>query len=425
MKSRGWTMASLVTVAVLVAALAASVRPALAAFPGKNGKIVFASMRDNIPGEIYTMNADGSNQARLTNNSVYDDTPVWSPDMTKIAFVRAVGATADIFVMNADGTNQVNLTAHAATDTYPAWSPDGSKIVFSSDRDTAEGLYELYTVNAADGGNVTRLTNNASYDDTADWSPDGTKIAFQSYRDGNFEVYVMNADGSNQRNCTNNPSSDGIPSWSPDGTKVAFYSERDGNQEVYVMNADCTNPRNISNDPGQDYYAVWSPDGTKITFTTERLGPGEVFVMDADGTNQVNITNHPDWDRNPDWGSQVPAWRLSGFYSPVDMPTPTDLIFNSVKGGNTVPLKFEVFAAEEELTDTAVVKSLTYAGISCDASAPTDEIETLVSGGTSLRYDTTAGQFVYNWKTPKRTGCLRLTLTTQDDSSLVAYFKLR
>jgi hypothetical protein len=59
------------------------------------------------------------------------------------------------------------------------------------------------------------------------------------------------------------------------------------------------------------------------------------------------------------------------------------------------------------------------------ASAPTDEIETLATGGTSLRYDTTVGQFLYNWKTPKRTGCLRLTLTTQDDSSLVAYFRLR
>jgi Tol biopolymer transport system component len=44
-------------------------------------------MRDNTPGEIYSMHPDGSNQTRLTNNSAYDDLPVWSPDMTKIAFV--------------------------------------------------------------------------------------------------------------------------------------------------------------------------------------------------------------------------------------------------------------------------------------------------------------------------------------------------
>jgi hypothetical protein len=63
--------------------------------------------------------------------------------------------------------------------------------------------------------------------------------------------------------------------------------------------------------------------------------------------------------------------------------------------------------------------------VNCDGSAPTDEIETVAIGGTSLRYDTTAGQFTYNWKTPAKVGCLKVTMTTQDDSSLHAYFKLR
>jgi hypothetical protein len=55
-----------------------------------------------------------------------------------------------------------------------------------------------------------------------------------------------------------------------------------------------------------------------------------------------------------------------------------------------------------------------------------DDIETTATGGTTLRYDPVAGQFIYNWQTPKTPGvCLRVTMTTQDGSTLVAYFKLK
>lgn len=118
----------------------------------------------------------------------------------------------------------------------------------------------------------------------------------------------------------------------------------------------------------------------------------------------------------------VLPYTLKGFYQPVDM----NGIFNIVKGGSTVPLKFEVFTGSLELTDVSYIKSLTYAQTTCDATATTDEIETIATGGTSLRYDPIAGQFIYNWKTPSTPGkCYRVTLTTLDGSSLVAYFKFK
>jgi hypothetical protein len=117
----------------------------------------------------------------------------------------------------------------------------------------------------------------------------------------------------------------------------------------------------------------------------------------------------------------VLAWTLTGFYNPVDM----NGVFNTVKGGSTVPLKFEVFA-ETELTATSVVKSFTVTQISCSASAPMDDIELVTTGGTSLRYDATGGQFIQNWQTPRQPGsCYRVTMTTQDGSFLQALFKLK
>ena len=118
-------------------------------------------------------------------------------------------------------------------------------------------------------------------------------------------------------------------------------------------------------------------------------------------------------------------FRTAGFYQPVDMGTQDKPVYNTVKGGSTVPLKFEVFAGTTELTDTAVVKKMAVSAVQC-TNAPVDEIELLATGSTLLRYDTTAGQFIYNWKTPTGAGkCYNVVVTFWDDSSLSAFFKLK
>ena len=115
-------------------------------------------------------------------------------------------------------------------------------------------------------------------------------------------------------------------------------------------------------------------------------------------------------------------WTLLGFYQPVDMGG----VVNTVKGGSTVPLKFEVFAGSTELTSTSVVSSFQTQLYECDSSVYEDPIEIVTTGGTSLRYDSTGGQFIQNWKTPKAPNtCYRVTMTTQDGSNLVAWFKLK
>ncbi|HVF88396.1 MAG TPA: hypothetical protein VM866_12445, partial [Pyrinomonadaceae bacterium] len=73
----------------------------------ESGKIVFYSQRDNSAGEIYTINADGSNVTRLTDNVFEDLYPAWSPDGAKIVFESARDGSNEIYLMNADGSGQV------------------------------------------------------------------------------------------------------------------------------------------------------------------------------------------------------------------------------------------------------------------------------------------------------------------------------
>jgi len=119
----------------------------------------------------------------------------------------------------------------------------------------------------------------------------------------------------------------------------------------------------------------------------------------------------------------VDPWTFKGFYQPIDMGT----TLNTVKGGSTVPFKFELFAGSTELTDTAKVdQPLRALKVACDTGATLDDIELTATGGTSLRYDTTGGQYIYNWQTPKQPGaCYNVTITANDGSFQTAHFKLK
>jgi hypothetical protein len=117
---------------------------------------------------------------------------------------------------------------------------------------------------------------------------------------------------------------------------------------------------------------------------------------------------------------EVLGWTTGGFYQPVDM----NYVFNKVKGGSTVPLKFELFAGPTELTDTSAITSFKWGDVACDATAPNDAVEITTTGGTSLRYDSTGGQFIQNWKTPTAVGCYSASVLAQDGSKITAYFKI-
>ena len=304
-------------VALLAAALCESKAPSSLTAPSQDapsssvvnvqtssaiGKIAFDSL-----GYICVINADGSGFKRLTERrpdyGSGNVRPAWSPDGTKIAFVcESDGMDVwEIYLINADGSNEKRVTGvTAGRSTDLKWSPNGKRIAFCSDRGSDR---EIYVMNA-DGSNQRNLTNNPqAYDDSPTWSSDGEKIAFASNRDSNLQIYVMNADGSNQRSLTNKPHNNWNPAWSPDGKRIAFCSGRDFNVEIYAMNADGSNQRNLTNNPqAYDDSPTWSPDGTKIAFDSKRDDIVGMYVMNADGSNQRNVVNDPYfWDQLPRW----------------------------------------------------------------------------------------------------------------------------
>ncbi|MCA1643331.1 MAG: DUF4214 domain-containing protein [Acidobacteria bacterium] len=294
---------------------------------GANGKVAFLRTGFDGGDGVYVMNADGSNQLRITADG---EAPTFSPDGTKIAFTIYQGpgnGFGEIYVVGADGCNPVNVTKHPLPDLSPTWSPDGAKIAFITNRDHSnpqdpeDGLNEIYVMNA-DGSNQTRITNGqGGFYLTPAWSPDGTKIAFgfappNARSDTEVEIYVINADSTNLTRLTNNTLSDSEPSWSPDSQKLAFERATGGagSQEIYVMNADGTSQTRLTNNSDADLNPAWSPDGTKIAFVGYRNSNFDIYVMNAGGTNPTRLTSDPGIDIQPAWQT-LPS-------SPEPTPTP-------------------------------------------------------------------------------------------------------
>jgi Tol biopolymer transport system component len=276
--------------------------------------------------EIFVVNPDGSGARQLTGNTeTYESSPAWSRDGRLIAYVRTPRAPyevnvppgEEIHVMNADGTNERRLTRNTAEERTPNWLPDG-RIVFvvcpSSPPRTDERPECSLVAIRADGTGREKLARLGSVAGLGGVSPDGRRVVYveiegQSHYQ-EFELVVMNLDGSGRRELTDNDTGDSAPAWSPDGERIAFVSNRAESapcdthdcvgfkNELYVMDADGSDVTRLTETPQEEYIPAWSADGERIVYSRERSdGPPELFVMNADGSCARRLAEgtEPDW----------------------------------------------------------------------------------------------------------------------------------
>ena len=164
-------------------------------------QIAFESVRGGSQ-SIYVVNASGGVATRLSGAGDFG-APNWSPDGSKIVFLSQPAAPEPIQVwtMNSDGSGQARRTNQPGDNkTAPSWSPDGSKIVYMNS--TAPRSSDIWTINP-DGTGAFNVTGNGADNTSPVWSPDGRQIAFvvdHGVSGDAVRVFVVNADGTGQRN---------------------------------------------------------------------------------------------------------------------------------------------------------------------------------------------------------------------------------
>jgi len=312
-------------------------------------KIAFLSNRDGAT-QIYVMNAQGTNAAKLTSLSTGADNEKWSPDGRSIAFTSSVfpdcsddacnhsrddaaekskikarvydhllyrhwthwsdGKRSHLFLVAANGGTPRDLTAHADYDVPPdergdandfAFSPDSKELCFTAVLDRPEAIStngDLFLVPAA-GGDAKRITTSPGFDGHPAYSPDGRFIAYHSQKTAEYEsdrwrlaVFDRASGTSTDLTESFDKSVDEII-WSADSRRIFFTALNEVEQPVYEIPAGAGGaPLEILKDSFNESISA-SADGSAFAFLRSSLtAPAEVFIARGDGSGVQQLSHH-------------------------------------------------------------------------------------------------------------------------------------
>ena len=274
---------------------------------GKRGvaetQIAFLS-RDNQNTEIFSVDFDGYNSKKITNDNTLNLTPAWSPSGRWLIYTSYAGNNPDLvmidrhnnsskrvllhmsglnaapswspvddrlcLVLSKDENSEIyilennrklrRLTRHFSIDTSPTWSPDGKKIAFTSDR-SGRGAPQIYIMDAllGDKAGVQRITFNSSYNDNPAWSPDGDKIAYTARVGRQFQIKIYNLKTKISTVFTKSSGNKEQPTWSPDGRFLAYRHKKDSKKHTYIQRLGSNKVRQLTFGVGGGTNPSWSP----------------------------------------------------------------------------------------------------------------------------------------------------------------------
>jgi TolB protein len=249
------------------------------------------------------MNADGSNQRRLTSDSGTENFYASiSPDGNSVVY--SSNSTGNFEIYEADFFGRQTRLTFKIGDLYaPEISPDGQFIVFTNGINGHQGIWVMNRNSSAAYEIFGPSKGGDGWDPV--WSPDGTRILFASDHAGGVQLFTINPNGSGLTQVTNMKGLRGRSDWSILG-QISTYSGDSWLREIYIIDSDEGNPGKLTKG-GNNLAPSFSPDGMWIAFTSYlnsyKSSDGcQIYIMRKDGSDLRQLTDTTYCNYQPRWG---------------------------------------------------------------------------------------------------------------------------